>query len=541
MKKLHYVLASFLMLIALNVSAQNQRVLLFECFTNTGCGPCASQNPALDALINANGDRIAAIKYHVSWPGPGDPMYLHNPSESNSRVSYYGVQAVPHTVVDGNRYANVPSGLTQNKVNEWLAIESPLEMTMTHRLNAAQDTITVFVMAKANAPVSGNLKLMVGVIEKEIHYTSAPGSNGERDFYSVMKKLLPSASGTNIENMSEGDVITYAFKWKLENVYHNEQLSAIAWIQDFSTKAVFQACKSDENATFYNNDAMMSEISNIKTMVCSGVSEPKVVLTNFGKNIITSADFEVRVNGEVVKTATWEGSLASLASTTVSIGEIEYPVEGSNVVDIIVTSVNGGEDENHGNDTATLSFSGSPANTGATIKLVLRTDANPQETTWEVTNISTGEVVLSGGPYSEPNKLHNETLVMPSGGCYDFTIYDTGGDGLTDGSGLYGVKAGNTTLFSGREFTYSESNEFTFDGPTGVEENQTLSSIYPNPTSGIINIVEAGENTVSIFTMTGQRVYQTVISESAKIDMSEFGKGVYVIKIGDKVQRVVVE
>lgn len=104
-------------------------------------------------------------------------------------------------------------------------------------------------MAKASADVSGSLKLMVGVIEKEIHFTSAPGSNGERDFYSVMKKLLPSSSGTSLGNMTAGDYVSFSFKWALANVYSIDQLSAVAWIQDGTTKEVFQACKSTDSFT----------------------------------------------------------------------------------------------------------------------------------------------------------------------------------------------------------------------------------------------------------------------------------------------------
>lgn len=29
------------------------------------------------------------------------------------------------------------------------------------------------------------------VIEKHIHFNTAPGTNGEKDFYNVMKKMLP--------------------------------------------------------------------------------------------------------------------------------------------------------------------------------------------------------------------------------------------------------------------------------------------------------------------------------------------------------------
>ena len=53
MKRNLLIVASLLMLFSLKVNAQNDRILLFECFTNASCGPCAAQNPALDALINA--------------------------------------------------------------------------------------------------------------------------------------------------------------------------------------------------------------------------------------------------------------------------------------------------------------------------------------------------------------------------------------------------------------------------------------------------------------------------------------------------------
>ena len=51
MKRFTILFASIMMLFSLKANAQNQRVLLLESFTNTGCGPCAAYNPAMDALI----------------------------------------------------------------------------------------------------------------------------------------------------------------------------------------------------------------------------------------------------------------------------------------------------------------------------------------------------------------------------------------------------------------------------------------------------------------------------------------------------------
>ena len=275
MKKSTCIIASLLMLFSLKVSAQNERVLLFECFTNTSCGPCAQQNPALDALINANADRVAAIKYHMNWPGANDPMYLHNTVDNNARRGVYNVSSVPHTVVDGIRYANVPSGLNQNSVNNWLNIESPFEMRLSYEVDEAANTITVHVMGRASQAVPGNVKLYVGVIEREIHFTSAPGANGERDFYSVMKKLLPSSSGISVGDVETGSYFAYSFSWDLANVYNNDQLDAIAWLQNANTKEVYQACKSSETIVpFYANEAMFSDISIVKSTNCSGEIQP---------------------------------------------------------------------------------------------------------------------------------------------------------------------------------------------------------------------------------------------------------------------------
>lgn len=529
------------MLVSLQLKAQNERILLFECFTNASCGPCAQQNPALDALINANADRVAAIKYHMNWPGENDPMYVHNPADNNARRGVYGINSVPHTVVDGTRFSNMPSYLSQNTVNQWLTITSPFEMRLSYEVDEDANLITVHVMGRASEAVAGTVKLYVGVIEREIHYNSAPGTNGERDFYSVMKKLLPSASGLSIGEVEAGSYFAYSFTWELANVYNNDQLDAIAWLQNSNTKEVYQACKSSETLVpFFANEAMVSDISNVKTTNCSGIAQPMVKLTNYGSNDLTSAELEVLVNGELLATLPWTGSLAPTQSAIVELGEIAFEVESQNALEVKIKSVNGGDDEAPENDITDFTIKGAPENVSTTIKLSIRTDTNPEETTWKVTDMATGEVMLEGGPYDTPNHSYNETLEIPADGCYDFTIYDAGGNGLT-GSGIYGVKSNGTTLFSGKEFGYSESNELSYSVTVDVEESLTNSAtIYPNPTSGLVNIMSEGLQNVILYNMAGQRVYEGVCDGWLQIDMKRFGTGVYAIQVGSETQRIVV-
>ena len=132
-------------------------------------------------------------------------------------------------------------------------------------------------------------------------------------------------------------------------------------------------------------------------------------------------------------------------------------------------------------------------------------------------------------------------LEITGDGCYDFTIYDAGGNGLT-GSGIYGLKAGSVTIFSGKSFGDSESNEFSYEVTADVEETITATTaIYPNPTTGMVNIESDGEQMVTIYNMAGQRVYEGMSNGYLQIDMKAYGAGIYAIQVGEETQRVVVK
>lgn len=540
MRKLSIALASLLMLFSMGMNAQTERVLLFECFTNTSCGPCAQYNPGLDALINNNAGRVVAIKYHMNWPGANDPMYLHNQADNNARKSYYNINSVPWSVVDGTRFSGNSGNLNQNMVNNWLPIDSPYEMRLSYEIE--DNTVIVHVMGRALADLTGSLKLMVGVIEKEIHYTSAPGSNGERDFYSVMKKLLPSAGGTSLGSVSAGDYFAYTFTWEMANVYNVDQIDAIAWIQNSDSKEVLQACQSSESLEpYYENEAALVDLANLKGMNCSGKATPVVTMTNNGSQPLTTAVLEVVVNDLVVKTIDWSGNLGLFESTEVEMGEVEFAVEENNQFAVRIASVNGVADEGPLNNVVQTNVKGSPAYSQVQLKLTIRTDDNPGETTWKVTDVVSGEVVLEGGPYDEANHVYTEVLDLTGDGCYDFTIYDSGGDGLT-GSGIYGLKAGSQTLFSGRAFTDKESNEFSYEAYTATQENGSqVSGVYPNPTTGVVTLRTDGMQHVVVFNLAGQRVYEGVCEDELVLDLKPFGSGVYAIKAGEKVWRTIVK
>ncbi|KAL7528586.1 hypothetical protein ACHAXR_002518 [Thalassiosira sp. AJA248-18] len=89
------------------------------------------------------------------------------------------------------------------------------------------------------------------------------------------------------------------------------------------------------------------------------------------------------------------------------------------------------------------------------------TDGFPFETSWELINTSTGQVEKTSPIYINPATFHRDEYCVPEA-QYEFTIYDTAGDGICCfyGEGSYSLKYGQDVVAEGGEFTDSESTTF---------------------------------------------------------------------------------
>ena len=79
---------------------------------------------------------------------------------------------------------------------------------------------------------------------------------------------------------------------------------------------------------------------------------------------------------------------------------------------------------------------------------------------------------------------------------------------------------------------------------TGIEYSAGAQLIYPNPTSGIVHIPEeiaCNESNLFIYNVMGILKTEMVITDSNELDLSGFQKGIYLIKTGAKVYKVVKE
>jgi hypothetical protein len=528
--------------------AQSTRMVLIEEATNASCGPCASQNPAFDILLNQNRDILTAIKYHWYYPGY-DPMYNHNTVENLARVAYYGINGVPTATIDGVipdgptfSYPGGPHGYTQELLDEYAAVPSPFTISLSHRISDDQDSIYIDMMIEATAAVSGNLLAHMVVVEKHINFSTPPGGNGEKNFLDVMKKMIPNEDGTTLPTVWQtGDYLILQGSWHLQNIYNIDEVGVVGFIQDNSSKEIHQAGNSstDPITPLYNNEAALSKVSDISETNCLGAFAPKITIRNQGADPLTHVDIFYRVNDETTYTYPWSGNLDFLESAEVTLPQTAFDILDENNFYAYTVNPNGLPDEYMKNDTLVQPFTRA-AITPLTVKLMIRTDTNPQETTWDIVN-STGEVVESGGPYSNANSVYNETFQLADVECYKFSIYDSGGDGLVL-PGFYALYYGNGIYIkNGTNFGTVDSAYFEVNTQVGIAEQQTRTdiSIYPNPAASFINLYFFNPGNekvkVSVYDLVGHEIktsdpgYISAGPQMLRIETDGMKPGLYLV------------
>lgn len=231
-----------------------QRNILFEEWTSSTCGPCAANNPTIDAFVAANFNTLVPVKYHMNWPSPGnDPMYLYNPTQATDRRTYYGVNSVPHVIMDGvvnpeYPYSNASS--LPNAYNSRINVGSPLSVSVTDT-RLAGDTIQADISVNVLSTLpAGQYYLRVHAVERAVHYATAPGTNGEKDFYDVFRKAYPTSLGTSVPTAV--GTYNYTIKYQIDRtVWVDSMIYTIAFVQNDANKEVLN-CGKGRNHTFDN-------------------------------------------------------------------------------------------------------------------------------------------------------------------------------------------------------------------------------------------------------------------------------------------------
>jgi len=225
---------------------------LFEEFTSSTCAPCASFNSQFVPWCNEHADDIILVKYQMNWPGAGDPYYT---AEGGTRRSYYGINAVPDLIGMGTNIATSISACN-SVLNEAQGLTTTFDIAPTFTMDGTTINITTNIISFAN---TSSMKVHNIVVEKET--TGNVATNGETSFEHVMMKMFPNGNGTS-QSFTSGVPVqfTYSYDMSTTNVEEFDDLLLVTFIQDPSTKQVYQAAYGFEDAD-YSNEARLSSVT----------------------------------------------------------------------------------------------------------------------------------------------------------------------------------------------------------------------------------------------------------------------------------------
>lgn len=531
-KKLYFLTIASMFIV--NVMAQTPRLVLLEHGSSATCGPCASQNPTLTNTLNANKDKIIAIKYQVWWPAPGnDPMYLANPNEIKARVqTYYAINSVPQSVMDGNAYQGSPTGINTTSITNRQKVSSPFEIKLSHNTYSNGDSVHVRAVIKASEVVSlPSLVLQIALIENHIQYDKPASTNGETEFKNVMRKMLPNASGTDLQDAFQiGDSVIIEKYAKIVNFKEKIELAVVAFVQNNANKEVLQAAYSSPKASTAV-DASLKSILEPSSEICGNIILPKIRVKNEGANNLISLKVQYSVNNGTLSEHNWTGDVAFLENTEISLPSYTFNVKDTNSLKIIISNPS---DLNYKNDTLRKTFYKSK-NSISKIYLELKTDQYGTETSWSLKN-SAGTVIKSGGPYTNAATVRKDSFDLNTTGCYTFELKDTYGDGivaggyckLTDFNGiiLKNIAGNNNGSFGKLDVTpfnlpsASPLTKINIKGQTNVAVKPQIVIVFSEPMRFVNNDAITNEN-ISQFLKLQPKISKTEIPYTATINAAK--------------------
>jgi len=282
-------------------------------------------------------------------------------------------------------------------------------------------------------------------------------------------------------------------------------------------------------------DANILGIEYPSGLVCHSSIIPEIKLQNYGSENMTSVELTSYIDDIEQNTYVWTGDLVQYAFEIVNLPEITGLTDGPHTYTVVATNPNNQPDEDPSNNTLSEEFTANSE--GKEVVLSLLTDNYPTETSWD--NSLEGEVVASGGGYTQAQTLFEIPICLAPEQCYTFTVYDEYGDGMS-----YGGVTGNIVLtwdgtvmgeIPGDNFSYEASFEFSIIGVgTNEIESNNEFNIYPNPSTGFFNIDGAENATIAVYNTTGMLVAKYNNFNEKTIDLSKQANGIYFVRIISK-------
>jgi len=553
MKKLYTFTILFLTSIIIHsqtivsTSPENKKIILEE-FTGIYCTFCPDGHAIAQGIQDNNAGEVFLINIHEGGyanPNGSDPDFRTPFGTAISSQS--GLVGYPAGTVNRKNFPGLEQGAAGttamsrgswgNATNITLNEPSYVNVGVEATIDMSSGELIVHVQAyyTGDSPESTNL-LNIALLQNNTAGPQTGGGQGNN--YNHMHRLVHMVTGQwgeTIANTTEESLYDETFTYTIPADYNNipvvlQDLEIVVFVTETEQYIV---SGNGTYPTFTNlpldNDTNVVEVEEINDQ-CGLDFGPRVVIQNNGNNILTSVDFEYSINSGTPGAYTWNGSLGAFEEEIVQLPGIPYTIASTNTVNVSIS-----DDDDNTNNEVSNTFGETEATATSQFTIILNTDNNGSETTWFVKDPS-GEIIESGGPY-ENNTSVNEEINVPTEGCHEFRLIDTGENG-----------SGSVVVYdSNNEVIYNSPGNYGAGGAVSFIVNEVVLAnndnilngviMYPNPASLVLNIENAENSSITVFDLLGRVILsENTISSNKQLNVSSLSNGTYLIKISNNGQ-----
>lgn len=534
-------------------TAQNRNAVLEE-LTGIHCGYCPDGHKRANDIAAANPGRVVLVNIHAggyATPGAGEPDLRTTDGTALDGFfdpTGYPAGSVQRKPFGSETYLATGRGNWQGQVTTTLAEASPANIAMDATIDATTRELVLHVEIFYTTPQTAgtNHYLNVGILQNDFeaiqtnygnYNPTAILPNGKYLHQHIFRGFI-NAGGTWGETIdaSQTGVITKTITYTLPASINTTDLN-IGKLKFFAilheghngltdSKAITAAEISPTYTNVPNATASANSIVNTFN-VCDGQSITPIVKVDNSGSAITSINFSTSINGGTPVPYTFNGNIPAFGSQEITLPAMVVNAQGTNTVEVTITSVNGGAGNIGSVAVATKPIAIASVANGLNAVVKMTTDRYGSETSWKLFN-SSNVVVAQGGPYTDaaasgafPQADVNVTLIANE--CYKAVVYDSYGDGFDSGygNGDFKVQVDGVSVATVATFSAGASMEdaMKVSGTASISEAsaEIAMSVYPNPASGMVNVSFEGtgaDYSISILDVSGRTVATQVVTAS---------------------------
>ncbi len=171
---------------------------LFEILTGSTCPPCRPGNINFHDVVDTKNEKdYVQVKYQQDFPGTGDPYAT---AESVGRRDYYGVSSIPTMLIDGGWYQSA-ADFTENDYTTYTSKKTFISLLGTYSMDTFDKIMNIKVRYTPLIDLTAltSAKLHIAIVETITKKNKK--SNGETEFYHVMKKMIGNENGLALSNL----------------------------------------------------------------------------------------------------------------------------------------------------------------------------------------------------------------------------------------------------------------------------------------------------------------------------------------------------